>query len=144
MKVDFELIDSILKDHSYDATQVIGIMQDIQKEYRYLPEEGLKYAAEKIGIRKGIARLSDIKINSKTNFFKDYYIIRENVINTRHNLATIIDVYNERQAYYREAAGSNTCYLVTPLTHGDGLKVKTTCWNDDAGKAAGESQAEKQ
>ena len=50
MKVDFELIDSILKDHSYDATQVIGIMQDIQKEYRYLPEEGLKYAAEKIGI----------------------------------------------------------------------------------------------
>ena len=50
MKVDFELIDSILKDHNYDATQVIGIMQDIQKEYRYLPEEGLKYAAEKIGI----------------------------------------------------------------------------------------------
>ena len=36
MKVDFELIDSILKDHSYDATQVIGIMQDIQKEYRDL------------------------------------------------------------------------------------------------------------
>ena len=56
MKVDFELIDSILKDHSYDATQVIGIMQDIQKEYRYLPEEGLKYAAEKIGIAGGNAK----------------------------------------------------------------------------------------
>lgn len=50
MKIDFELIDSILKDHDYDATQVIGIMQDIQKEYRFLPEEGLKYAADKIGI----------------------------------------------------------------------------------------------
>ena len=100
--------------------------------------------AEKIGIRKGIAHLSEKRINSKTNFFKDFFIMDESVINTRHNLATIIDVYNERQAYYREAAGSNTCYLVTPLTHGDGLKVKTTCWNDDVGKAAGESQAEKQ
>lgn len=100
--------------------------------------------AEKIGIRKGIAHLSEKRINSKTNFFKDFFIMDESVINTRHNLATIIDVYNERQAYYREAAGSNTCYLVTPLTHGDGLKVKSACWNDDAGKAAGESQAEKQ
>ena len=64
MKVDFELIDSILKDHNYDATQVIGIMQDIQKEYRYLPEEGLKYAAEKIGI-------SPAKIYGHINVFPE-------------------------------------------------------------------------
>lgn len=100
--------------------------------------------AEKIGIRKGFARLSDKKINSKTNFFKDFIIISEYVINTRHNLATIIDIYNERQAYYREAEGSSTCYIATPFTHSDGLKVVTASWNDDTDKAAGENQAEKQ
>ena len=50
MKPDFKLIDSILEEHDCDKAKVIAIMQDIQKEYRYLPEETLKYVADKIGI----------------------------------------------------------------------------------------------
>ena len=100
--------------------------------------------AEKIGIRKGIAHLSEKRINSKTNFFKDFFIMDEYVINTRHNLATLIDIFNERQAYYRGAAGSNTCYIVTPSPYGDALKVEKACWNDDAAKDTSENQVEKQ
>ena len=65
MKVDFELIDSILKDHSYDATQVIGIMQDIQKEYRYLPQESLSYIADKLGV-------SDAKVFGVATFYENF------------------------------------------------------------------------
>ena len=50
MKPDFKLIDSILEEHDCDKAKGIAIMQDIQKEYRYLPEETLKYVADKIGI----------------------------------------------------------------------------------------------
>ena len=32
-------IDRILQAHDYNKSQVIAIMQEVQKEYRYLPEE---------------------------------------------------------------------------------------------------------
>lgn len=50
MKTDFKLVDSILERHNYDKTKVIGIMQDVQKEYRFLPEDALLYIAEKVGV----------------------------------------------------------------------------------------------
>ena len=31
-------IDGILQSHNYDKTLVIAIMQEVQKEYHYLPE----------------------------------------------------------------------------------------------------------
>ena len=45
-----ETLDEILKAHDYDPTLVIGIMQDIQKEYHYLPQDALIYVAKKLGI----------------------------------------------------------------------------------------------
>ena len=36
-QINLETLDRILKAHDYDPTLVIGIMQDIQKEYHYLP-----------------------------------------------------------------------------------------------------------
>ena len=45
---DQKILDEILKSHSYDQTAVIGIMQEIQKVYRYLPEEMLCYIAKKL------------------------------------------------------------------------------------------------
>jgi len=50
MKIDFAAVDSILQNHDYAQSKVIGIMQDLQKEYSYLPEEALKYIADKIGM----------------------------------------------------------------------------------------------
>ncbi len=43
-----KVLDEILESHSYDPTAVIAIMQDIQKIYRYLPEEMLCYVARKL------------------------------------------------------------------------------------------------
>ena len=50
VKVDFELIDRILTKHEYDKGNIIAIMQEIQEEYRYLPQETIPYIAKKIGV----------------------------------------------------------------------------------------------
>ncbi len=50
IKVDFDLIDEILGRYYYDKGNIIGIMQAVQEEYRYLPQQALEYIAEKLGI----------------------------------------------------------------------------------------------
>lgn len=41
----FEKVNAILEKHGYDPSNLIGILQEIQEEYRYLPEEILTYVA---------------------------------------------------------------------------------------------------
>lgn len=65
MKTDFKLIDSILERHCCDKTQVIGIMQDVQKEYRFLPEDALLYIADRVGISKA-------KIYGVATFYENF------------------------------------------------------------------------
>lgn len=60
-----ELLDKILKKYEYDDTKIIAIMQDIQKEYRYLPEDALCYVAKKVGI-------SDAKIYGVATFYENF------------------------------------------------------------------------
>jgi len=48
-KVDFKLIDSILEKYGCDKSKIIPIMQEIQAEYKFLPEAALMYVADKIG-----------------------------------------------------------------------------------------------
>ena len=86
--------------------------------------------AEKIGIRKGIAHLSEKAINSKTSFYVNGSIMEEKFLNTSSNLATIIDIYNDRQAYKRGTANSKTCFIINPNPYGKGLIVENACWND--------------
>ena len=50
VNVDFKLIDDILKKYDYDKGNIIAIMQAIQEEYRYLPQQALEYVAGKIGV----------------------------------------------------------------------------------------------
>ena len=45
-----KVLDEILKSHDYSQTAVIAIMQDIQKVYRYLPEDALCYIAKKLDL----------------------------------------------------------------------------------------------
>ena len=44
-QIHLETLDAILEKHQCDPSQVIAIMQDIQKEYHYLPESALCYTA---------------------------------------------------------------------------------------------------
>lgn len=58
-------LDEILKLHGYDPSSVIAVMQDIQKEYRYLPEEALCYIARKLN-------LSEAKIYGVATFYENF------------------------------------------------------------------------
>ena len=49
IQVDFKLIDSILEKYECQKTKVIPIMQDIQKEYKFLPKDALLYVADRVG-----------------------------------------------------------------------------------------------
>ena len=52
MKTDTKMLDRILDEHNYDKLKMIAIMQDIQKELRYLPEDALIYVAGRLGVSK--------------------------------------------------------------------------------------------
>ncbi len=42
-----EDVDSILSKYGKDQSSIISILQEIQKEYRYLPKEVLEYISRK-------------------------------------------------------------------------------------------------
>ncbi len=64
-KKDQKVLDEILESHGCSQTAVIGIMQDIQKVYRYLPEEMLCYMAEKL-------HLSEAKVYGVATFYENF------------------------------------------------------------------------
>lgn len=69
-------VDEILEQHGLLKSSIIAVMQDIQKEYRYLPPEILSYVADKL-------HLSEAKVYSVATFYENFslepkgkYIIR--------------------------------------------------------------------
>lgn len=58
-------VDIILARHGMEKEQLINIMQDIQKEYRYLPKESLKYISQKMDI-------SEAKIYGVATFYENF------------------------------------------------------------------------
>ena len=64
-QINYERLDAILAEHGYDPSLVIAIMQDIQKEYRYLPEEALCYVARKL-------KISEAKIYGVATFYENF------------------------------------------------------------------------
>lgn len=62
---EIKVLDDILAAHNYDPTLVIAIMQDIQKEYHYLPQESLTYISEKLG-------LPEAKIYGVATFYENF------------------------------------------------------------------------
>ncbi|MFH1654010.1 MAG: NAD(P)H-dependent oxidoreductase subunit E [Pseudomonadota bacterium] len=48
--MDFSKTDKIIEEHDNDQGHLIGILQDIQAEHRYLPEPQLKRVAEKLKV----------------------------------------------------------------------------------------------
>lgn len=60
-----KVLDEILTSHNYSQTAVIAIMQDIQKIYRYLPEEMLCYIAKEL-------RVSEAKVYGVATFYENF------------------------------------------------------------------------
>lgn len=64
-KKEQKVLDEILKSHDYSQTAVIAIMQDIQKVYRYLPEDALCYIAKELD-------LSEAKVYGVATFYENF------------------------------------------------------------------------
>lgn len=68
--------DAIIQKYEYKSTAVIAILQEVQKQFRYLPEEILVYIAEKL-------QISLAKLYSIATFYENFslkpkgkYVIR--------------------------------------------------------------------
>jgi NADH-quinone oxidoreductase subunit E len=64
-KEEIKRLDEILQSHDYDPTLVIAIMQDIQKDYHYLPKECLTYISKKL-------KLPEAKIYGVATFYENF------------------------------------------------------------------------
>ncbi|MEE0913023.1 MAG: NAD(P)H-dependent oxidoreductase subunit E [Ruminococcus sp.] len=64
-KEEIKKLDEILLAHNNDPTLVIAIMQDIQKEYHYLPQESLTYIAKAL-------KLPEAKIYGVATFYENF------------------------------------------------------------------------
>lgn len=58
-------VDSILQKYNYNKQFLIAVMQDVQKEYHYLPQKILSYIAEKLNI-------SEAKIYGVATFYENF------------------------------------------------------------------------
>ena len=47
-RIDFKVIDEILKSFEYKKSYLIAMLQKVQEVYRYLPEEAMTYIGEHI------------------------------------------------------------------------------------------------
>lgn len=76
MSNHYPKVDEILEQYGLKKSSIIAVMQDIQKEFRYLPPDILSYIAKKLG-------LSEAKVFSVATFYENFslepkgkYIIR--------------------------------------------------------------------
>lgn len=60
-----EDVDSILSKYGKDQSSIISILQEIQKEYRYLPKEVLEYISQEMDI-------SPAKIYGIATFYENF------------------------------------------------------------------------
>jgi NADH-quinone oxidoreductase subunit E len=61
----YEAIDRILNETGRDPSAIIGILQGVQEEYRYLPPEIFPYLAGKLGV-------SEARIYSVATFYENF------------------------------------------------------------------------
>jgi NADH-quinone oxidoreductase subunit E len=62
--MDLDRIDSILEQHEYRHSAIIGILQDVQRIENYLPLEVLRYISKKLEL--SLVRIFDIVTFYKT------------------------------------------------------------------------------
>ena len=74
--LDLNIVDDIIRDHQSNKQNIIAILQDVQKVFRYLPEEALNHISAKLD-------MTPAKIYSIATFYENFslkpkgkYIIR--------------------------------------------------------------------
>lgn len=68
MKQEFDKIPEIIGRHRQDPESMIMILQDIQREYRYLPKEALEQTAKALSIPLS-------KVYSASTFYKTFSLV---------------------------------------------------------------------
>jgi len=48
--VDVSIVDEIVLQHMEESARIVPILQDVQRHYRYLPEEALRHVAGRLRI----------------------------------------------------------------------------------------------
>lgn len=66
--LEFEVVDGILKKYDNNKSYLIAVLQEIQNEYKYLPEDKLEYVAKKLEINLS-------KIFSVATFYENFSLI---------------------------------------------------------------------
>lgn len=64
-EVNFKIVDGIISEHASNKQNIIAILQDVQKEFRYLPEEVLNYISAKLD-------MTPAKIYSIATFYENF------------------------------------------------------------------------
>ncbi len=67
-ELKFDVVDGILNKYDNNKSYLIAVLQDIQNEYKYLPEDVLKYVADKLEINLS-------KIFSVATFYENFSLI---------------------------------------------------------------------
>lgn len=65
MTVDESKLKSIVDEYNADSGSMISILQDIQAEYQYLPQEALEYVAQRLNIPR-------VQVFGVATFFKAF------------------------------------------------------------------------
>jgi NADH-quinone oxidoreductase subunit E len=50
MEADSERLDAIISRYGREKSHILGMFQDVQREYRYLPKEAIKYICDRLGV----------------------------------------------------------------------------------------------
>ena len=64
-KLDFSVVDAILKENGCEQKAIISILQEIQEHYHYLPREVFEYLSDKLG-------MSEAGIYSIATFYENF------------------------------------------------------------------------
>ncbi len=62
---DYTAVDAIIDEYGAYPSSVIAILQGVQEEYRYLPEEVFPYLAKRLGV-------SEARIYSVATFYENF------------------------------------------------------------------------
>ncbi len=65
MKIDESKLDSIMNEYNSEQGSLISILQDIQSEYQYLPQEAMDYVAKQLKIPR-------VQVFGVATFFKAF------------------------------------------------------------------------
>jgi len=65
LEIDKSVLDAILAKHGAEERAIIAILQDVQEQYRYLPQEVFPYLAEKLNV-------SEAKLYGVATFYENF------------------------------------------------------------------------